>query len=184
MLAHVKRFFAPPVFEDEEKTRLAALVNTIAVTAVVLSAAAGVTFPLLDRTPGFELVINVIFVLLGLSTRFLVHRGRVRPAGILFLTTIWSITTLTSVFFGGVNSPTFGSYALVLIAAGLIFGEWGWRDLCRVKHTRGGRNAHSRNKRGLVPIFFLSRTCYYLGLTKYVLCYYRGVTWPHYPQHQ
>jgi len=36
MLARIRQFFAPPLFADEEKTRVASLLNTILLFALAL----------------------------------------------------------------------------------------------------------------------------------------------------
>jgi GAF domain-containing protein len=59
MFAWLKRILAAPVFEDEDKTRTARLLNTLALVAVILLLVAGLYHPL-SHEGGIEILPNVI----------------------------------------------------------------------------------------------------------------------------
>src|SRR3990172_6680109 len=85
MLKRFRRFLKPPVFEDEDKTRAARLLNTILVTLTVTlpiliagalaGRAAGAIVP-----PAIYVIVTTLWVMVqGLG--LLLQRGRVAVAG-------------------------------------------------------------------------------------------------------
>jgi GAF domain-containing protein len=126
----IKRFFAPPVFEgDEEKTRNAALLNTL--LWVVLGAIIAVSIPqILDRdaTPEAKIMtavmIYAVFVPALLGLIWMSRRGRVRQAGGLLATLIWMVTTIAIIIFGGIRSTVTPAFFVAVFIAGLLIG---WR---------------------------------------------------------
>jgi hypothetical protein len=81
MLSHIQRLFAPPVFEnDEDKTRMAKVLNTLLVAMMlflVLVGSIGIPFVLVRKLYDSIIVLGLFLVLLtahwleyGLSLRF------------------------------------------------------------------------------------------------------------------
>jgi len=120
----IGRFLAAPVFEDDEdKTRVANMLNTVSLALLVAS----ILGTILILTQGFSmrsLSIGLLLVLLELGVQFLMHRGRVRLASLVQSSVLWVVITYLTVTGGGVRAPTFGSYVLVVMMANLLLGGY------------------------------------------------------------
>jgi signal transduction histidine kinase len=130
MLARLRTFFVAPVFEgDEEKTRVARLLNIILITVMALVMVFSV--PALLLTPEFgRVAIELVLAVWALFMLVLLRRGAVRPAGFLLSLTLWVVVSYGTYEAGGFRGSTMSSYfGIVLIAelllgarAGLVFG--------------------------------------------------------------
>ncbi|RLC74414.1 MAG: hypothetical protein DRI81_13855, partial [Chloroflexi bacterium] len=122
----VKRFLAPPVFEDDEdQARNAALLNTLLwATFGIIVAAAPVLIIFNTSASGVFLstVIVVLFALAVLGLIRVLHRGRVRLATILVLLLLLVMFTVTIYTFGGIRNTTASGYLIVVFIAGLLLG--------------------------------------------------------------
>jgi GAF domain-containing protein len=124
----IKRFFAPPVFEgDEEKTRNAAILNTL--LWVILGAIIVASyFQIRDSvTLGAKIatvVMLLAFVLALAGLIWITHRGHVRQAGRWLATLVWAVTTVAIIIFGGIRSTVTPAFFVAIFIAGLLMG---WR---------------------------------------------------------
>jgi len=126
MLAGLKRFLTPLVFEgDEEKTRVARLLHIILMAAVALTAMLIVlVVPIVIQEP------NPLPNLAGLGlislptvmAVFLLRRGNVRPAGLIFTSAMWLAIVSLIVFTGGMSSSGFTGLIVVILIVGLLLG--------------------------------------------------------------
>jgi GAF domain-containing protein len=124
VLTWIRQLLAVPVFEDEDKTRIASLLNTILLTTFSLSVVFMIMAPIASPNPVFSWVATGTLMLPQLGALFLMRRGRVQLASALFSLMLWSLVTLFAVFAGGVRSASFSIYTLVILIAGLLLG---WR---------------------------------------------------------
>ncbi len=123
MLDRIRRVLAAPVFaDDEEKTRVASILNTIVLATLTLSVAFAIVTPVISPNPGFSLVFTGALILPQLCALYLMHRGRVQLASILLSSMLWGIITLSAATAGGLRSTSFGIYILVILVAGLLLG--------------------------------------------------------------
>lgn len=122
MSSWLRSLIAPPVFQDPEKTRLASMTNTMLLPNLAFCLLLGIFFVVTDLISGVPLTILFSMYMLMFLAHILLRRGRVRFAGWLFMITVWATMTYTAYLFGGLKSPTIGSYMLVIIAAGLLMG--------------------------------------------------------------
>lgn len=128
MWSRIRQLFAAPVFEDEEKTRVARLLNTVlltfcpAVLLVVASILVLYGFPAtLEEV--FTLLTGVIAGIAAAGSLVLARRGRVRVAAVVLLSVLWVIITLWVCGMAGVSSDTSSLvYAFVIALAGLLLG--------------------------------------------------------------
>lgn len=118
----LKRLFAPPVFEDEEKTRVAGVLNVILLgilaIVVVYAIVSFITFP--DPLPNLLTDSAIVLVVLGIL--FLMHRGNVRLASTLLSFALWGIVTLGTVVYSGLRGVSVSSYFGIVLIAGLLLG--------------------------------------------------------------
>jgi len=125
MFAWLRKLIAAPVFEDdEEKTRVASLLNTVLLAflaTIMLYSALVFVFP----NTGVALIFIGIAALVGLSALFLLRSGRVQTASLLFSFMLWTFITIVASISGGVNGPSFFAYPVIIIIVGLLMGGRG-----------------------------------------------------------
>ena len=121
MLARIRQILSPPLFEDdEEKTRIASLINTIAVSALAIDTLVLVILPIVMPGQSEPLFPVGIAIILLLGILFVIRKGWVRIAGSFLTYGFWLITTLAVATSGGVHAPAFGTYAISILIAGLL----------------------------------------------------------------
>ena len=156
MFTRIKQLLTLPVFEDEDKTRIAALLNTILWTFLAIIIGYGL-FTLLispDHWPSF-ILIGSAFVL-TLSTIFLTHRGYVRFSSLLFSSLLWILITSSVVAFGGVRASTFNGYVMVILIVGLLLSGRAAIGLSVLTITTGVIIFYAEAK-GFIPPALLGR---------------------------
>ncbi len=121
------RVFAAPVFEDEEKTRVAGMLHTILIAVlallVVLLPVTTVINLAAGRPPSNPLVsLAGIAAMLGLY--ILMRRGHVRLVSALLSFTLVGLVTF-SLFSAGVRHPSVAGYLVAIVTAGLLLGGRG-----------------------------------------------------------
>jgi len=125
MWDNIRRLLAPPVFAgDEEKTRVAALLNAILWTFVAVCITAALFFIFLPN-PELSLPLIAVFVLGNVGLLWLMRRGYLFAASLLFLVGIWTLMAAVCVFLGGTQSSAYWGFVVVVIAAGLLLGGRG-----------------------------------------------------------
>ncbi len=120
----LRRLWAPPAFENEEKSRIAGLLNIIlwglAVAGVGL-APAGWLLP--DST--IFLFSGLFLVALGLVGQYLMRRGQTSLVSLLVVLSVGGLVTYVLAAYDGLRNPTIAGYILVIIIAGLLTGGRG-----------------------------------------------------------
>ena len=123
MMKQIRANLGRPVFEDEDQSRIAGFLNTIILTlgsGAVLYILIALTFSISIRA---SLLLIVVFAVLFLIVLFiLMRRGQLRLASTLLIAGLWIIQTVAVTIDGGVSSPTFVSYILIIIIASVLFG--------------------------------------------------------------
>ncbi|MBN1953575.1 MAG: GAF domain-containing protein [Anaerolineae bacterium] len=122
----MKQFFAPPIFEDQNKTRVASLLNVMLLT--ILAATVVGTAIVIPLEPGefvFNLAFGVVLTLLVLWLRWLVRRGRLQFVGTVLSTVLWISITILIYMGNGIRDPIMSGYFLVVIVASLLLGAGG-----------------------------------------------------------
>lgn len=122
MLAVLRQLLAPPMFEDDEATRTAGLLNVILLASLAVTTAYSLTLPFISPRPGPLLVSYAILIGLELSAFILMRRGRVRSASTLFVVAGWLVVTVGTFAFGGIRSSSYSAYMILILVAGLLLG--------------------------------------------------------------
>ncbi len=128
MLRRIGSFFAPPVFEDEDRTRVAGLLNAILLGLLALTViGTAIVLPLEPEELTFNLVFGggITAALLGLW--LLVRRGYLRIVGSIITFILWLSITILVAMGKGVRDPSIAGYFLVVTVASLLLGIWGIR---------------------------------------------------------
>jgi len=125
MLKKTIPWFRSPIFEDEEKTRKAMLLNVVVNTCII-------TLPIIflmiiagNQTPRFGIRIFIItscwLIILGM--KFLMNSGRVSAAGIVVVSALFIGTTVGAYNNGTLHAPAPFIYIIVIIITGLSVGR-------------------------------------------------------------
>jgi GAF domain-containing protein len=125
MLSKIKYLLTPPVFPDEEKTRVASILYTVLVaTLIILVAAtiASVTLNYVNQQIWFISWPAIIGSLLLLGLTWLARDGKVQVAGIGLVATMFLIIVGAGLDSGGVDNVSLGAFVIVIIVAGLVLG--------------------------------------------------------------
>lgn len=123
----VREFFAPPIFpDDEDKTRSAAIVNTIGSSAIatllillVLRIFQGSDVNLLE--------VNLILITTTITIALVLYisrKGFVKTASLLLVGTIWLGLSYLTWIADGIRDVAFFGYFIPILLAGLLLG---WR---------------------------------------------------------
>lgn len=115
------RFFAPPKFPDnEDKTRIAAILNTILLGTIVLIGIMTVIHSLTQVFLSQTTVILIALIVIPAGLLVLMRRGNVRMAGFLYVSVGWLLLTFQAWTFSGMRDATFVAYVVVIVIAGLL----------------------------------------------------------------
>jgi len=119
-------FFLVPVFDDEDKTRIARLLTATIFTLFIIALLR--TFMAFWSMPQyFELVVkinSVLFVVFVLVFAIM-RRGHVRLACIMFTVYQWMTIAWLSYNYGGLDLSVFSFFIFVILASGLLLGgKW------------------------------------------------------------
>ena len=123
-----RKFFAPPVFpEDEDKTRSAAILNIIGwstmfivVILLILRIVQGRDINLVEVN--FVLILILIAIALML---FLSRQGYIKTAALLLVTTVWMGLSYLTWIADGIRDVAFFGYSIPILMAGLLLGWQG-----------------------------------------------------------
>ena len=125
MSTFFRQCFSPPVFDgDEDKTRVAALLNVLLWLFIVAAALYGLLAPIEPEMRYRRAIIIVPFVIAMLVLIQLVRWGHIRLAGNLVVFLVWLTFTVAMLFGADYHNPAFMGYLVVVICAGLILS---WR---------------------------------------------------------
>jgi len=124
MLGIIRQWFSVRTFEgDEDKTRSAALQNTILLIFVCAASLYGIFAPIEPEMRIRRAIIIIPFVLALLIVKQLLNRGYVRLTGNLVVFLLWMLFTVAMVLGADYQNPAFMGYLVVVICAGLIL-DW------------------------------------------------------------
>ena len=124
MFYFVKKIFTPPIFDDEDKTRVAFYLN-----AIVLSTSGLLVLLLIIRliqgtepvlSPANIILVAMIGLLLG--ARYLMKKGRVQLASHLLVGLAWAGLTYLALDADGIRDSTFIAFFVVIIMSSLLIG--------------------------------------------------------------
>ena len=120
MLVRLKHLFSPPVFPDEERTRTAALLNTVLLTAGAVIALY-LLIQLLTADQAGLLLGELFALVLGVLWWWLRH-GAVQPVSVLFCGVAFVGLTLFAYELGGASSFSYSLLILAVVIAGVFLG--------------------------------------------------------------
>lgn len=114
-----RTFLTPPTFENDDETRIAAILNIILLLLllITLTAAVGMIFDpvLLDYWP-----IIVVVPVMVVIERAVLRRGHLRAACQMMVCGVWTLVTVACYTDTGLYSITVIGYTVVIIMAGIL----------------------------------------------------------------
>lgn len=127
MINRLKLFLAPPVFEDQDKTRVAALLNTILYSLIGLlivvnlilipaSLLMGLTLP--------DLFVSIVAILIFAGLIALMRLGFVTQVSLILSFVISGVVSYTLYRSGNLITMSVAGYVIAIIIAGLLAGGW------------------------------------------------------------
>jgi hypothetical protein len=120
----LKEYFAPPIFEDDDKTRKANWLNIIllAIFALTTSLASMVFVLGIFGTPVYpaSIITGVLNSLLCVVLWMRLRRGHVRQTSIFLSLLLVVVATVAGYFSGSIIDPILGVYILAIIIAGIL----------------------------------------------------------------
>jgi GAF domain-containing protein len=123
MLKAFSNLFQPPIFEDNEQTRLGGLLHTITLGSWLIPVVLFIV-PLLF--PGFlsrSIPTAIIVLIINLLVVVLSRKGYVRVASIIFVLALTATITFVSVSFAAQPRPYILFFAWIITFAGLLLGR-------------------------------------------------------------
>ena len=124
MINSIRQFLAPPVFDDEEETRLATLLNRILWAIIIIGSIYTIIAPFILGqlfSPGLTAAV----VAVGVWARSLMRRGRIRLASTILLVVFNFILFLSILLSDGVIGASYPSLVLTTVLAGVLLGGRG-----------------------------------------------------------
>ena len=124
MLKSIQQILSPPLFEDVEKTRIAALLNSILWAVIVIGAAYSLMAPFI-LGQFFSAILTGTIVIVGIIARQLMIRGFVRGAAVILLIVFNLILTLSIFVSNGTLGASYTSLVLTTVMGGILLGGRG-----------------------------------------------------------
>ncbi len=126
MWIRIRQFLAPPVFAgDEDKTRVARLLNTILLFILAVLVAVTVPVLILPESPVEGLQFVGLTGLLTVGAWVLLRSGYLRLASGLFVAILGLLELGTLILTGGLRSPTAAGFIVFVVVAALLLGRFG-----------------------------------------------------------
>ncbi len=125
MSAWIRKLVTAPVFEDEEKTRAAALLNAILLILLVADLALTPITVAMSSIPAsarFNLLLGSVGAVMFLGLLLLTRRGYVRIAGAVCSSLLLIMITAEIYAFNGIRNTTTAAYLVVIAIAALLLG--------------------------------------------------------------
>jgi GAF domain-containing protein len=128
MLARIRKFFVPLVFEDEERARVARLLRVVLLalltgSALITLLAAVVYLFQPDPEALFTLLSGIVLTLSFLVLFLLARRGHLQLVSVVLLSFTWIVITVWIYSASGIASDSSSlTYALIVVLAGLLLG--------------------------------------------------------------
>ena len=150
----LRKVFAPPVFpEDEDKTRAAAILNSIGWITLFVTLAL-LTLRTLQGQDANLAEVNRVLIAVSIAIvvmLFLSRKGYVQAASSLLVVTLWSGLSYISWVADGIRDVAFFAYSVPILLAGLLLGWRGALGIIFVSMLSGWALAYAETAQLFVP---------------------------------
>ena len=120
-------FFAPPVFPDDNRTRSAAILNTIGWSTITILAILLAIRIVQGQDPNL-VEVNLILTAIIITIAFMLYlsrQGYVKTASLLFVAVVWTGLSYLTWVADGIRDVAFFGYFIPIAMAGLLLGWQG-----------------------------------------------------------
>ena len=121
----IKDMFSPPVFEDEEKSRIARILSIILWAIIAVVSALIVTWLATGQSNElgpYAFLANGVIVAVSIGLLFLIRRGHVKSAGLIFVIFLWVNISFQVFTSDGVRGSAAIIYMTIMVLASLLVG--------------------------------------------------------------
>jgi PAS domain S-box-containing protein len=123
MLTMMRRLLLAPIFEDEETTRIAALLNLALLSLLAVAVPFSLFVLFLPNEIKYLLWLTTFATaLLSCISLWLLRLGHVQTASRVAIAGFWLILTVELIPLGGLHSPVYSAYFIVILMTGLLLG--------------------------------------------------------------
>ncbi len=119
----ILQWFHPPLFEEDEKSNRARILHTILLAVEIILILMMISAPLAANDPSLLIRYLLFLFAFTVGSHFLLHRGHVKAATLVLLYSSALVIFTGAFITGGLSSPFFTQYILVILIAGLILGR-------------------------------------------------------------
>jgi PAS domain S-box-containing protein len=125
MINRLRRLFTSPIFADEEKTRVASILNSFVWSAISILLAI-IIFRIIfwDENGYVPLLVLLTIVIVLAAGQILIRRGYVRGASLFLVGALWVAMTYQAWDADGIRDAAIIAYVVVIIFSSLLLG---WR---------------------------------------------------------
>ncbi|MBL8062542.1 MAG: GAF domain-containing protein [Anaerolineales bacterium] len=116
-----RQIFAPPIFEDDEKTRIAALLNSILWAVILIGAVYTIVAPII-LGQYFSAILTASIVIIGLTARQLMVRGYIRAAAVILLAVFNLVLIISIIISDGIFGASYFGLVMTTVIAGVLLG--------------------------------------------------------------
>ena len=124
MLDWLRQLTSPPVFADEEKTRNGRMLNTILWASYACALLLGIAAPVVYEASTAVLFTALATFLLISGNLFLLKKGFLAQASLLFSSSIWLLMAVLASYGGGIQADAYKAQFISILMAGILVG---WR---------------------------------------------------------
>ncbi|HLF00932.1 MAG TPA: GAF domain-containing protein, partial [Anaerolineales bacterium] len=122
MRYRLRTLITPPPFEDEEKARLASLLNVILLSALAILIVYSVVLLVTDPGDSLAFLFLSLFGVVELGLLVIMRRGHVQWVSLMLVLSAWMGLLIAGYTFGGVRGTSYTSLIVVVIIAGVLLG--------------------------------------------------------------
>jgi len=127
MINKFRLFFAPPIFEDQEKTRIAALLNTVLYALILMLIVLNLIFIMQSLTSNQALpdpIVSIVATSIFAVLIALMRLGFVNQVSLLLSFVVSGVLTFALLRSDALMSVTTTAYFVAIMIAGLLSGGW------------------------------------------------------------
>ena len=131
MIESIKNFLTPPIFDDQEKTRKARLINYFLILLIGLMVIYEMIFIIWNIINGDQffasqsetntLIVIGIALPIGIGLKIILKRGFVQIVSILLLIITFIVGVIGSIFYGGFRGTSITLLFLLISLASFLF---------------------------------------------------------------
>src|SRR5258708_2267826 len=125
MRTRIQRWLSPPIFPDEEQTRLAALLNLLLQALILIMLLETALLLVVAPDTPSTFLINGLTILMICGAMWIMRLGHVRLAGMILCLMLWPLTLYYVAISGGLASSALAFLSLFIVMGVTLFGARG-----------------------------------------------------------